>query len=746
MDAGREGHAPGRRELLTVAVVMLAIAMASSFPLVRRLSSALPGDLGDPLLNTFILGWDADRIRHGFQGLWDAPFYFPMKATLTYSEHLLGIALFTAPIDWISRNPVLTYNVAYLASSVLAGIGMYLLTLSLWGRRDAAWLGALAFACAPHRALHLGHLQVLVSGWMPIALWGLHRYFTTWSRRALAVFGLAFVVQALSNGYYLFFLGVSVALVGAAEFGRFLRLRTTQVDATVPSPRRVLTDLGAAAAGIGLLLAPVVLAYLSARTGRGLHRTLGEMTMFSAAARDYLRIPPGLRAWSGLLSVGDSEHGLYPGVAVTILAAIGVLSALPRVAPVGESRPAQWRWYVALYSALLVFACWMTLGPGVAGPYAALVRMVPGFDGLRVPARFIVVVALALAVLGSAGAAWLLGRFGPRLGSRLGTAAVVLAGAAIVLDGWAAPPPLAPFDAWQRARGELNEWLRAGPEGGVLELPIVPFAFAPLSLTYQYNTLLHRRPVVNGYTGYGSAFQDYLSTSDSPLQQRDELGPTLRGLRAIGVRYIVLHRSVAASRPELGWSDPDALADAIDRESGETEERRRFGATIAWRLKPAVPWPRADERRLAALSAGAFRATASANPGLLRYAFDGDIETRWHSGGPQAGGEWFRLAFDRDVDVGRLVFTTPYPGIGNHPRELVVESEAAGGSRIVLFSGSVMPHVIRSLADGRAGTPIVLDLPSNLTRTLWMRQEGRTTGWYWTVPELGVFERSREPR
>jgi hypothetical protein len=37
----------------------------------------------------------------------------------------------------------------------------------------------------------------------------------------------------------------------------------------------------------------------------------------------------------------------------------------------------------------------------------------------------------------------------------------------------------------------------------------------------------------------------------------------------------------------------------------------------------------------------------------------------------------------------------------------------------------------------------VLDLPSNLTRTLWLRQAGRTTGWYWTVPELTLFERRR---
>ena len=82
-------------ELGRVAVVMIAVAAAMNFRLVTQLGSALPNDLGDPLLNTFILGWDADRLLHGLKGLWDAPFYFPRRDTLAYSEHLLGIAIFT---------------------------------------------------------------------------------------------------------------------------------------------------------------------------------------------------------------------------------------------------------------------------------------------------------------------------------------------------------------------------------------------------------------------------------------------------------------------------------------------------------------------------------------------------------------------------------------------------------------------------------------------------------------------------
>ncbi len=142
----------------------------------------IAGGLGDPLLNTTILAWDADRIGHAFRGFWDAPFLYPNRHTLAYSEHLLGIAWFTTPIVWVTRNAVFAYNVAYIGSYVLAGFGMFLLARTLIGRDDAAILAALAFELTPYRFVQTTHLQVLMNGWMPIALWALHRYLATGAR------------------------------------------------------------------------------------------------------------------------------------------------------------------------------------------------------------------------------------------------------------------------------------------------------------------------------------------------------------------------------------------------------------------------------------------------------------------------------------------------------------------------------------------------------------------------------------
>jgi hypothetical protein len=723
------------RELAPVALVLALLALAVTYPLAREAPHALPGDLGDPLLNAFILGWDASRFVHGFEGLWTAPFFFPLHDTLALSEHLLGVAIFTAPLIWLTGSPVLAYNAAFLGSYVLAGLGMYLLTKRLWGRHDAAWLAALAFAFAPHRVMHVPHLQLLMSGWMPLSLWGLHGYFASGSRRALAVFAASFALLGLSNGYFLYFFAVPVAVVVFGHLlGRAIPRWRPVAGATWG---RDIVHLAAAALGILVVIAPAAFAYVRVRQTLGFHRSVGEMDAFSARWPDYLRIPDSLLLWSGILRVGEGERMLFPGLTIVMLAGLAAVSIRRSVWAHGAARPVLWTWHVGLYAAILGLTVWLSAGPSAPGPYTLLLRVVPGFNGLRVPARFIVVVSLALAVLGSAGAAWLLGRLRPRVA----TAVAILLGSIIMAEGYGGPIWMVPFRPDQRVRADVNAWLRGRPPGGVLELPIGGPALEPFTLVYQYNTLLHRHPIVNGYSGYGYGLQDFLGGPGSPLNEPDAMAGVLLGLRMIGVRYLLVHRSAFSNRPDYGWPDPNRLVDAIDTAAGPGREGRRFNDVIAWTLgEPPSQLP-IDETSLKPLPPSAFTATASAMPDRLWCAFDGNIDTKWLSAAPQAGGEWIRLSFAREVDVRRLVVLTSRNGVGDYPRGLTVESETADGSRMTLYSGPFLPRLIKGLAGTGAGAPAVLDLPSNLTRVLWLRQTGRTRTWQWAIHELEIHER-----
>src|SRR5882672_1220455 len=118
-------------EIALVLGGLTAVAVAVTYPLVRHITTHVPNDLGDPVLNAWILAWDATAIRQGFSHFWDAPSYFPYLRTLAYSDHLLGMAVFTTPVQWLTANPVLTYNLAFIASFTNAGGGMYLLARAL---------------------------------------------------------------------------------------------------------------------------------------------------------------------------------------------------------------------------------------------------------------------------------------------------------------------------------------------------------------------------------------------------------------------------------------------------------------------------------------------------------------------------------------------------------------------------------------------------------------------------------------
>src|SRR3989442_8890959 len=128
-----------------------ALAVVMTWPLAAHATRTLPGDLGDPLLNAWILGWDAQRLAHGLAGFWDAPILYPARHALAYSEHLFGVALFVAPIYWATANAVLAYNVAFIGSYVLAGTGISVVPHYLCGPPDATHLAGPVFSVRPYR-------------------------------------------------------------------------------------------------------------------------------------------------------------------------------------------------------------------------------------------------------------------------------------------------------------------------------------------------------------------------------------------------------------------------------------------------------------------------------------------------------------------------------------------------------------------------------------------------------------------
>ena len=190
------GHPAQRRGVRRASYALAAytlITLVMTWPLARGLGRDVAWDLGDSILNMWILAWDAEQFRAILAGhfshirtFFDANIFHPAPLTLAYSEHLVPQALQIFPVYALTKNPILCYNLLFLSTFILSGLGMYLFVRELTGNAIAAFVGGLLFAFAPYRIPQSSHLQVLSSQWMPFALYGFRRYFDTGRRRALA--------------------------------------------------------------------------------------------------------------------------------------------------------------------------------------------------------------------------------------------------------------------------------------------------------------------------------------------------------------------------------------------------------------------------------------------------------------------------------------------------------------------------------------------------------------------------------
>jgi len=468
------------------ALAFLALAVAWTWPLATRMSSRIPHDPGDPVLNTWILWWNAQALPFS-SAWWSPPVFFPMPGALALSEHLAGIAPFAAPLLAVGAHPLTAYNVALILSSWLSAYFAFLLGRRLTGSVAAGLVAGVAFGFAPYRASQLAHLQVLTAQWMPLALLAMHGYLDDGRRRWLALLAIAWLLQALSNGYYLLFfpLLVGLWLLWFVDWPRQWRRGAA------------LTVTFAAAS---LLLLPALLQYQTMHARLGLERSIDEMRQFSASLGSFVQ-PAHLLAFWPTRQAETPEGFLFPGVTTIGLGAVGfvalVASRRVRHAVVSRS-PA------VFYGLATLLLWWLCFGPAPeqstrveqVRPYA-LLAWLPGFDGLRVPARFAMLATLTLSLAAAIAAA----RLAPAGRTRRALAGALIA-AGLFVDGW--------IDEMPMAAPPQRVIIDAPADAPVLELPAGdPF----LNTAAMYRAIWHGRPLVNGFSGHTPRHYDLLATA-----------------------------------------------------------------------------------------------------------------------------------------------------------------------------------------------------------------------------------------
>jgi hypothetical protein len=609
-----------------------ALALLMTWPVARDLGTRLASDLYDPAFNCWVLAWTTGQIALVLRGdltgithFWNGNIFHPEPMTLAYSEHLFGQALQVLPIQMVTGNILISYNLLFISTFALSGLAMYLLVRDLTGRPEAAFAAGVAFAFVPYRLSQISHLQVLSGYWMAFALVGFHRYFVRVSegaaqparRRALAGGAAAFVMQNWSCGYYMLFFAPFVPIYCLYEMAQRRLLAN----------RRVWTQLAVAAASVALATWPFASGYVQLRDVADLGvRSLRDLAQFSADTYSFVTPPRRARVLSSWLSgYPKPEASGFPGVTILVLAAAGLASsawqfgrelrwkslsdgfsvgfalsvmlatgsaivsgwffvngsltlalssrtiryadAAPALTVFGISTISAWIMAISLrrgrgtlspsavgfFAVSALAAALLALGPEIevrgrgigTGPYLWFFENMPGFDGLRVPARYLMLVMMFLSVLAGVGAAAALALRRP-LGAIVIAAAIVSA----VAEGWAVPMSM-------NAGGRADESLVAPPPpSGAQPPPIyefirnlpgrvalveLPFGDSAYELQAVFYAGYHRRPIANGYSGW---FPRSYRRNVGPL--REVLEDPDRALRALGrlqASHVLVHEA-----------------------------------------------------------------------------------------------------------------------------------------------------------------------------------------------------------
>jgi hypothetical protein len=531
----------GRRLALVILFAFGLLTVVYTYPLPFHVSNTI-ANYGDPLLNSWILAWDAHQLVVDPLKLFDANIFYPYRATLAYSEHLLGIAVPFAPIQWMSGNPILTHNLAVLASFALSGFGTYLLVRYLTGSRSAGLVAGVAFAFASYRMAGVSQLQNLTSQWLPFTFLYLTRLFSRRrSTHDVWLFGFFFALQILSCTYYAFYTALAVALYLVYQLILHFVGRDARRD-WWPWPRLAL-----ALVIVGALSAAVFSPYLTARQAVGERSSRAQK---GAALLDYVSVSSDSILGSLIPSLQAQPRGgdaFFPGVVPLGLAALSLVACVHRRVRRMERltlRTREWYFYLALGAIGLILSLGTGLhltpnGPTLLSPmpYTLLFRWVPGFAALRVSGRLVVLVAFAVAVLAGYGAAQI--AVSKRRLLTGGVGVILLAELIIVQH------PYRPIEVGGKVP-EVYRWLKQLPSQSiVLELPSVTSSDLwadPASMErlakQQYFSTYHWHSTILGYSGFWPPL--FAESADRVVHFPST--EALSFLRGMGVDYVLLHR------------------------------------------------------------------------------------------------------------------------------------------------------------------------------------------------------------
>jgi hypothetical protein len=526
-------------------MVYLAVAVAYTWPLVRDFSTKIIGAVPSDPRHSIWLIWHFKEWLLGHDPLVHTQLlYYPTGvSTLVDGVGPLSAAFALPFWHW---GPVAAYNGAILLGFWLTGYCMYVGAVGLGCSRAPAVFAGFAYQVMPmHIAGIDAHLEKSFMGLMPLVVLATIRALTP-DRHWIWIPGAALLAVAslLYTATHFAFCLIAMPLIALA----LLR--------AAASRRAVARRVFLLAVASAILIALPLGAIARISTDPRFNVNLKDFSSFTEPdVAEFFTPSPYSAVFGSLFYTGERDElsrftarvgwlqpspfwyggGLETSVTIYIAVAILCIIAVIR-------RPDRaWAWIafagvftvLSLGPTLRVFgSVWLVTTKPFVLPYGVLTTRVPGFGFMRVPARFMMMAWVGLAIAAAIGLQYLQGRY-----RRASTLILVGAVALLLLESWPTPwsqqqpPRVSSFHA---------QIARDTEPYAILDLPF-EWPSASLGSIYQFDQMTHHKPIAWGYVSRMyreypvKGVLDFMNAGKPP-------GERLAALSADGYRYVVWHK------------------------------------------------------------------------------------------------------------------------------------------------------------------------------------------------------------
>lgn len=390
---------PRKIAVTTVLIALYFVAFIGfTYPLMTEFDRAFISEGGDGCIFVWNVYNFKENFHHSKPLFSTDRIYHPLGTSLILHVYTPAVGLIGLAVG----NPILALNLGLLLSSVLSGLGAYLLCNHYVKDRLLAALAGFAFAYCPYKLMHIyGHYDLMLTATLPFFVLCFVRAFTPVearrlpalsSKRNLIIALILLAVTFFSSYYYTYFLIIFVVLYFA-----YFAMRI--YDWSILNKKVILLTGVAIVASSGLVGLLDSIAFDETGLARNALRQSADVIAFFVPSAFSRFLGSGLvrHIRFDIIRGNEFESTVYVGYAVLVFA-IGYLLARQY-----RDEKVEGRLIPYMTGCYLVFAMPVVLVADriICALPTALIHYVPFVNNFRVPYRHTIMLMLFVPILAS---------------------------------------------------------------------------------------------------------------------------------------------------------------------------------------------------------------------------------------------------------------------------------------------------------------------------------------------------------